>query len=363
MIRLIGFFAIAATVGIASADKRLSPSPTPLVVHEWGTITTQHTANGTAEGRLNRLDFYEPLASFVHRYEPPATSRDPLGTLLKSPVGSGRTDVTMRLETPVIYFYPATGARPLAPFDVSVNFHGGVLNEFYPEAAPSVNGWNGEHLSDAVTSTLTWKSISLTAGAKLPITNSHVWLAPRAVKSTPVTVNGGEIEQYLFYRGVGNLPALLRTELTSAGMVLRSPTRTPWLSAASATLGVVWIVDIRGKGIAAVRATDPLTIVPGDSSRVLARVAPFNPRDYSETALPRLQSEMHDALVARGLFPDEATAMIETWKNSYFGKPGLRVFYLVPSEWTSYYLPLTISTPHTLTRVIVGRIDIQPGTP
>src|SRR5689334_22747768 len=118
MIRLIGFFAIAATVGIASADKRLSPSPTPLVVHEWGTITTQHTANGTAEGRLNRLDFYEPLASFVHRYEPPATSRDPLGTLLKSPVGSGRTDVTMRLETPVIYFYPATGARPLAPFDV-----------------------------------------------------------------------------------------------------------------------------------------------------------------------------------------------------------------------------------------------------
>jgi hypothetical protein len=363
MIRLFGLFAIAATVGIASADKNRSPSPAPLVVHEWGTITTRHTANGIAEGRLNRLDSYEPLPSFVHRYEPPVTSRDPLGTLLKSPVGSGRTDVTMRLETPVIYFHPAPGSRPLAPFDVSVNFRGGVLNEFYPEASPSVNGWNGERLSDAVTSTLSWKSVALTEGAKLPVTNSHVWLAPREVKSTPVTINGGEVEQYLFYRGVANLPSLLGTELTSTGMVLRSPIRTPWLTAPSATLGTVWVVDIRGKGVAAVRATDPLTITRGDSSRILARVAPFGPRDYSETALSGLKSAMHAALVAHGLFPDEATAMLETWKNSYFASPGLRVFYLVPAEWTAYYLPLTISTPHTLSRVIVGRIDIQTGTP
>ena len=363
MTRLFGFFAIAATVGVSSADRSRSPSPAPLVVHEWGTITTKHSANGAPEGRLNHVDFYEPLATFVHRYEPPVTARDPLGTLFKTPEGFGRGDVTMRLETPVIYFHPAPGSRPLAPFDVTVNFRGGVLNEFYPEATPSVNGWNGERLSDAVTSTLSWKSVSPTEGAKLPITNSHVWLAPRAVRSTPVTINGGEVEQYLFYRGVANLPALLRTELTSAGMTLRAPARTPWLTEASATLGTVWVVDIRGKGVAAVRTTDALTITRGDSSRVLAHVAPFSPRDYSETALSTLKSAMRAALVARGLFDDEATAMLETWKNSYFGTPGLRVFYLVPAEWTSYYLPLTISTPHTLSRVIVGRIDIQSGTP
>ena len=365
MIRLIGVIAVSAAVGFASFNERSeAPSPAPLVVHEWGTITTRHAANGTAEGRLNRLDLdsYEPLANFVHRFEPPVTSRDPLRALLKVPVGSGRADVTMRLETPVLYFHPAPGSPPLAPFDVSVNFRGGVLNEFYPEAAPSVNGWNGERLNDAVTSTLSWKSVALTEGAKLPLTDSHVWLAPRGVKSAPVTVNGGEVEQYLFYRGVANIPAVLQTELTSAGMVLRSPARAPWLDA-STTLGAVWIVDIRGKGIAAVRTTDPLTIARGDSSRVLARLAPFNPRDYSETALPRLKSAMHAALVARGLFADEATAMLETWKTSYFRSPGLRVFYLVPNEWTSYYLPLSISTPHTLSRVIVGRIDIQTGTP
>jgi hypothetical protein len=362
MIRVIGAFAVTAAVGLTSLSGRSAlPHPTTLTVHEWGTITTRHTANGVAEGKLNRLDYYESLADFVHRYEPPVTSRDPLRNLLKVPVGAGRSDVTMRLETPVIYFHPS-GTLP-APFNVTVNFRGGVLNEFYPQATPSVNGWNGEHLSDAVASTLAWKSVTLTEGAKLPVTNSHVWLAPRDVKSTPVTVDGGEIEQYLFYRGVANLPALVRTELTTGALVLRAPARTPWLSAVSASLGTVWVADIRPNGIAAVRTTDALTIVRGDTGRVLARVAPFGPRDYSETALPRLREEMHAALVARGLYADEATAMLETWKTSYFGVPGLRVFYIVPNEWTSYYLPLEISTPHTLTRVIVGRIDMETGTP
>jgi hypothetical protein len=364
MIRIIGVFAVTAAAAITSLNGHSTPSkPTPLVVHEWGTITTRHAPSGAVDGRLNRLDYYEPLADFVHRYEPPVTSRDPLRNLLKVPVGAGRADVTMRLETPVIYFHPAPGSPPPPPFDVTVNFRGGVLNEFYPEATPSVNEWNGERLSDAMTSSLTWKSVALTDGAKLPLTNSHVWNAPREVRSTPVTVSGGEIEQYLFYRGVANLPALLRTELTRDALVLRSPVRTPWLNATSASLGAVWVVDIRGKGIAAVRTTDPLTIARDDSGRVLARLAPFNPREYSESALPRLREAMHAALVARGLYPDEATAMLETWKNSYFGIPGLRVFYLVPNEWASYYLPLTIATPHTLSRVIVGRIEIQTGNP
>ena len=363
MIRVISLLAVAATVGITSVAGNPRPSTSPLVVHEWGTITTRHAPSGTPDGRLNRVDYYEPLANFVHRYEPPVTARDPIGTLLKVPVGSGRADVTMRLETPVIYFHPATGSPPPAPFDVSVNFRGGVLNEFYPEATPSVHDWNGQHLSDAVVSTLAWKSVALTEGARLPVTNSHVWLAPRDVKSTPITVNGGEVEQYLFYRGVANLPSLLQTELSSTAMILRGPVRSPWLSTASAALGTVWIVDIRGNGIAAVRTTDPLMLTRGDSGRVLARLAPFNPREYSEAALPQLRAAMHAALVARGLYADEATAMLETWKNSYFGTPGLRAFYLVPNEWTSYYLPLTISTPHTLNRVIVGRIDIQTGNP
>jgi hypothetical protein len=34
------------------------------------------------------------------------------------------------------------------------------------------------------------------------------------------------------------------------------------------------------------------------------------------------------------------------------------VFYLVPREWTDYFLPLELSVPADVTRVIVGRIDL-----
>ena len=62
-------------------------------------------------------------------------------------------------------------------------------------------------------------------------------------------------------------------------------------------------------------------------------------------------------MIRSGLFADEADAMLNTWKASYFEKPGLRVFYIVPREWTDYFLPLELSVPADVTRVIVGRID------
>jgi hypothetical protein len=43
--------------------------------------------------------------------------------------------MTMRLETPVIYFYPPKGVTEPFPVDVSVKFRGGWLTQFYPHAA------------------------------------------------------------------------------------------------------------------------------------------------------------------------------------------------------------------------------------
>ena len=362
MIRLVGTGLTAAAVALFT----LTPRPTaigvhspPLVIHEWGTITTRHAPNGTPEGRLNHVGFFEPLAEFVHQYEPPGTNRRRVVPLVKAAVGDGRPDVTMRLETPVIYFHLARGAPIPGPFDVSVNFRGGVLNEFYPNAAASANGWDGVKLSDGVASSLIWKGLTLREHATLKSTTSRVWLAPRAVAATPVTTPDGEAEQYLFYRGMANLPSVVQTELTDRELILRAPAHMPWLTAPSAQLGAAWIVDIRPDKSAAFRTTDAMTLSRGGDGRVLARVPAFSSNDYSPTALGRLRESMYRALVARGLFPDEAAAMLETWKESYFAQPGLRVFYLVPDAWTSYYLPLSISTPHTLTRVLVGRIDID----
>jgi hypothetical protein len=41
-------------------------------------------------------------------------------------------------------------------------------------------------------------------------------------------------------------------------------------------------------------------------------------------------------------------------------KPGLRVFYVVPREWTDHFLPLKLSVPARVSRVLIGRIDIDP---
>ena len=112
--------------------------PAQLVVHEWGTITTVHDAKGVPATGLNRIEASDELPDFVHRFEPEATRHDPTRALRKSSLVPGRPDVTMRLETPVIYFHPPAGAAYLDPIDVRVSFRGGVINEFYPDAQASV---------------------------------------------------------------------------------------------------------------------------------------------------------------------------------------------------------------------------------
>ena len=74
------------------------------------------------------------------------------------------------------------------------------------------------------------------------------------------------------------------------------------------------------------------------------------------------KASLRSALVAEGLFEDEAQALLNTWELSYFKSPGLRVFFLVPRAWTDFYLPLDISVPADLNRVMVGRIElVTPG--
>src|SRR5205085_6504650 len=102
------------------------------------TITTRHAPDGTPLGRLNHIGASDTLPAFVHRYEPAATANRPDRSLVKTAIVAGREDVTMRLETPVLYFHAPREAGPLPPFSVSVHFHGGIINEFYPDAEPSV---------------------------------------------------------------------------------------------------------------------------------------------------------------------------------------------------------------------------------
>ncbi|HTU25192.1 MAG TPA: hypothetical protein VMF30_07330, partial [Pirellulales bacterium] len=63
-------------------------------------------------------------------------------------------------------------------------------------------------------------------------------------------------------------------------------------------------------------------------------------------------------LVEAGLFDDEATAMLATWRRPYFTSPGLRLFFVVPRAWTDARLPLRISRPCHVERVLMARIEL-----
>ena len=346
----------------------------PVIVHEWGTITTRHAPDGSPQGRLNRIDSSDVLPAFVHRYEPPPTAGDSERSLTKTPLTPGRPDVTMRLETPVVYFYPPAGSRSLPPFDVSVRFRGGIVNEFYPAAEGSVEvdvervdekmqaglikEWDGTVLDNYVVGGLRWRDLSLRQTVSIPATRSHVWLAPRQVRSWGVSTPSGEGERYLFYRGVAHLNAVLQTELSPRDVRLRAPARLHWLHASSMRVPHVWLVSTRADGRAAFRERKDLVIARQGASGELARIPMLSDNDHAANGLDALRRSMKRALVAAGLYDDEAEAMLETWRDSYFRAPGLRVLYVVPDEWTSYFLPLQISVPHRLTRVLIGRIDL-----
>ncbi len=124
------------------------------------------------------------------------------------------------------------------------------------------------------------------------------------------------------------------------------------------TIANLWLVDVRPDGSAAFRECTGIEIAKDAASRELRRIPLFAEKDYTARSLADLRLSMKQALVAAGLFEDEAEAMLETWKESYYHTPGLRIFYTVPDEWLSYFLPLSISIPHELTRVLVGRIDL-----
>lgn len=352
-----------------------------LVIHEWGTITTVHAADGTPQGGLNKIDESEVLPEFVHRFEPETTRFNPKKKLMKDPMVPGRPDVTMRLETPVVYFHPGTPAHYEKPIDVQVLFRGGVINEFYPAAEPEVlldnarihdktssgvisKDWTGETLNNFVLGRLTWQGVRLLDTVVAPLTNDPVWLAPREVQATNVFLpEAGEGERYLFYRGVAALDSLLQTRVTRGRIQLLAPKHLAWLEADTLELPKVWQVDVRADGRVAFADVGSLVLRKDALGKELKSLERFGERDFHAAYLKALRDSLKAALIKEGLYADEAEAMLNTWKHSYFEKPGQRVFYLVPRAWTDHFLPLTFSVPARVNRVIIGRIDLLTGSP
>jgi hypothetical protein len=349
---IVALMTVAVGSASASASERL-------VVHEWGTFTVLQDERGDGLVAINSDD--EPLPDFTHRIFEKLTAK----VLLTKGGPRLHPRVTMRLETPVVYFYPPAGSKLPMKVDVSVAFRGGWLTEFYPQAEVVIDrevkhgddfGFLHE-LSAKTEGRLTWADLKVGVDAPGPKTSSHVWLAPRQVNSAPLMGGHGEAEQYLFYRGAGHRDAPVR--VVRAGNELRLHGQLdPTLGLSELRVSRLWLADFRDGGACAFRELEPVTLVR-DSTGVLASApATFDESTYSSENLRVLRDRMHEALVEDGLYTDEATALLNTWEASYFKSGGLRLFFLVPRAWTDAVLPIDVSAPHELVRTMVGRVEI-----
>lgn len=339
----------------------------PLVLHEWGTFTSLQDESGEAIGGINSDD--EPLPLWTHNLAPMLIIGTPVQGAPKCHPG-----VTLRLETPVVYFHPPASASLPMVVDVRARFRGGWLTQYYPDARADAPGLTtGEFKFGAITrdtvGELSWKGLRVGGSASGPETREHVWLAPRQVEAASVTTPAGESERFLFYRGVGHTNAPLRVSRSggdSAELVVRGQlgsslaavdrTTREALAARSLTVRHLWLLAVHDEGAAAYRTLEPIAITEGE--RVQVRAPGFPAGSFNKGNLARLRSDMHRALVEEGLFADEAEALLSTWELSYFKSPGLRLFFMVPRAWTEAVLPLEISVPAEVERVMVGRIEL-----
>jgi len=293
--------------------------PSPLIVHEWGTFTSIAGADGRAV-EWRPLDGPSDLPRFVHTLGSAASG------LRGDPRNKGNLSGTVRMETPVIYFYTPRAIE----VSVRVGFPAGTITEWYPMARSVASG-------------IDWGSLRIlpNVDAALPTepAASHYYPA-RAVDAATVQAcspRGDERERFLFYRGVGSFQPPVTATLSQAGVTLDSP----------AVLGELIVFERRGN------RSGYRVIQAGAGTNTFAR-----PELTPDDGHSRLLRDLEALLVRRGLYEKEAHAMVETWRNGWF-EDGLRILYVLPGKVTEAVLPLTIDpTPAARVRVLVGRLEL-----
>lgn len=352
-----GLLQVAAFAFLLSVQIQTTIAANGLVVHEWGTFTALQDERGRCLDGINTDD--EPVPNFVHQLAKFSLidSSTEIPAFLSQGAPFAQPNVTMRLETPVIYFHPADGNR--LSVDVKVQFRGGLLTEYYPQPNRAEPAVDFQKRKDAFTTSslgvLEWNNLQIGPAAPGPATEDPVWLAPRHVNSSDVKTTTGESERFLFYRGLGAGEPPLKVVQEKDHLVIH-PTIPPEIKI-DFHVPQLWLVDIQKEGVA-FRAANAFDIPAGDTNASKTIPSTFSESDYSPANALKLRRALLAALLKEGLFEDEATALLETWKISYFQSAGLRLFFIVPQAWTDHVLPLEIPQTEKIVRVMVGRIEL-----
>jgi hypothetical protein len=309
---------------------RAQQSPgSPLIVHEWGTFTSIAGDDGNALLWLP-IATKSDLPTFVEHFR---------NTNVK-----GGLRGTVRMETPVIYFYSPRQITVAA----SVSLASGLITEWFPHASQVRPADSQPILLEPQTAgSIRWDAITVSpttnANLRHESTPSHYYAA-RETSASTVSVQtsaGNQLEKFLFYRGVSLFAPPLSAKVLASGQ----------LQLKSNADGSTTIILFERRG-----------------DKLGYRISSLDSDAMMETpstsgTLDSLYSDFEDTLVAQGLYRDEAHAMLETWRDSWFGE-GSRLFYFVPRLFVDTVLPLSIRpAPARFTRVFVGRIElVTPAT-
>ncbi len=304
-----------------------------LIAHEWGTFTSIAGETGQAVEWLP-LNSPSDLPNFVEHFR---------GTGFKVGLGG-----TIRMETPVLYFYSTHDTT----VDVSVSFFRGLITEWYPRAThiePSSSLENVVLFQQQSSGSILWKSVSVQPSASLAFPQeaqpSHYYAA-RDVASSPLRVatkNGNENEKFLFYRGVSVASAPL-SALVLPGSQIEA------MNQSSGEIPKLVLFERRGEQV-------------GFREARAVREGMILDPPVLDASLDSLLPDLEASLVSSGLYPEEAHAMLESWKDSWF-EEGSRLIYIVPNSFVEKILPLSIEPqPATIHRVFVGRMELlTPAT-
>jgi hypothetical protein len=296
------------------------PAGNRLVAHEWGTFTSIAGKDGVAL-EWRPLNGPSDLPKFVHSIG----EADGLRHNLR---GKRSLTASVRMETPVIYFY----SEKEMDVSVKVDFPKGRITEWYPQAR-------------SVGTNIDWGRLKVmpAAAMTLPVESaeSHYYPA-RETDAATLRVcspddSRNQHEKFLFYRGVGTFDLPLSVRLEGENVRLKNTGRDE--------ISHLIIFENRG-GKIGYRLCDTFN---GEMT---------HERPALDKNIDSLLQDLKQILVASGLYEKEALAMIKTWRSSWF-EEGLRVFYVLPRGLTDAVLPVTIEPkPAELVRVLVGRVEV-----
>ena len=303
-----------------------------LTVHEWGTFTAIAGKDGQAIEwtPLSGTD----LPQFVEHISDVNFKLGLRGTI--------------RMETPVMYFY--------SPHDVTVSarvaFFKGLITEWYPHADHVQPGGvmrNTSLKQLPADGSIAWNEVAVSpnlAGEFPREVKSNHYYAARETSSSPLRVKtraGEQQEKFLFYRGVSAGPLPLSAKLNSDGELVVK-------SLGESEIPAAILFERRGERLG-YRLTGTLTDETTLEPPLLTG------------SINTVYGDLEEILLAQGLYRDEAHAMVETWKDSWF-EEGSRLIYIAPRGYIDNVLPLTINpAPGQIVRVFVGRLEIvTPAT-